>query len=122
VALTAGHCVAGTGSFGVESEMDIPRTDWAMIPIPDAVDAHNVLFTGEKITSVGRERGDYPMCKVGVTTGLTCGMDYLSTPKSFGDSGGPVFQANEDGTVTLIGIVSSNFGYTLPPAEFTLGE
>lgn len=111
VALTAGHCTLGM--FGV---INLPGEDWAMIPLPPGTHAHNILPSGEQLTATGAPEGD--LCRYGQISGTRCDGYTGIIP---GDSGGPVFHTNGDGTATLVGLTSSNTHYsTLPPA-FTLG-
>lgn len=108
VALTAGHCTLGL--FG---EIHLPDTDWSMIPIPPGFAPHNTLPTGERLTSLG---GDAE-CRYGQLSGTRCDGYTGILP---GDSGGPVYQSNGDGTASLVGVTSSNIQYSSLPSGFTL--
>ncbi|MEU1984345.1 hypothetical protein [Nocardia sp. NPDC019395] len=110
VALTAGHCTLGL--FGV---IRLPDEDWAMIPLLPGTPTHNNLPSGERLTAVGAPEGD--LCRWGQRSGTRCD-GY--TGIRIGDSGGPVYRPNGDGTATLVGITSSNIQYSSLPPEFSL--
>ncbi|MBF6350532.1 MULTISPECIES: hypothetical protein [Nocardia] len=110
VALTAGHCTLGL--FG---EIRLPGEDWAMIPLLPGTPTHNTLPSGERLTGLDMPAGD--LCRWGQLSGTRCD-GY--TGIRFGDSGGPVYRPNGDGTATLVGITSSNIRYSGLPPEFSL--
>lgn len=110
VALTAGHCTLGL--FGV---IRLPGVDWAMIPLLPGTPTHNTLPSGERLTGRGAPGG--VLCRWGQRSGTRCN-GY--TGIRVGDSGGPVYRPNGDGTATLVGITSSNIQYSSLPPGFSL--
>jgi len=110
VALTAGHCTLGL--FGV---IRLPDVDWAMIPLFPGTPTHNTLPSGERLTALGAPDG--ALCRWGQRSGTRCD-GY--TGIRVGDSGGPVYRPNGDGTATLVGITSSNVQYSSLPPGFSL--
>lgn len=110
VALTAGHCTLGL--FGA---IRLPDVDWAMIPLLPGTPTHNDLPNGERLTGVGAPGGD--LCRWGQVSGTRCD-GY--TGIQVGDSGGPVYRPNGDGTATLVGITSSNLQFSGLPPDFSL--
>lgn len=110
VALTAGHCTLGL--FGV---IRLPDEDWAMIPLLPGTPTHNTLPSGERLTGVGPPAGD--LCRWGQVSRTRCD-GY--TGILLGDSGGPVYRPNGDGTATLVGVTSSNIQFSGLPPGFSL--
>ncbi|NKY55675.1 hypothetical protein [Nocardia flavorosea] len=110
VALTAGHCTLGL--FGV---IRLPDVDWAMIPLSPGTPTHNTLPSGERLTGLGAPGG--ALCRWGQRSGTRCD-GY--TGIRVGDSGGPVYRPNSDGTANLVGITSSNIQYSSLPPGFSL--
>ncbi|WP_280398362.1 hypothetical protein [Nocardia carnea] len=110
VALTAGHCTLGL--FG---EIRLPNLDWAMIPLLPGTPTHNTLPSGEQLTAAGAPGGE--LCRWGQRSGTRCD-GY--TGIRVGDSGGPVYRPNGDGTATLVGVTSSNVRFSGLPPGFSL--
>lgn len=80
-----------------------------------AVPVATALLNRTPITAVARPRVGERLCKIGSYSGMSCGtVTKVSSSKvhfaavnRFGDSGGPVYRENGDGTVTAIAINSS---------------
>ena len=123
--ITAGHCNAApsryvldrttgaTGRFIVTvHEPDGPFDDYGVIDFGTSRSAP--ALKGMPVTGTGFPDPTNAICHTGVATGVSCGQlagkethrRYLTTGVTGnpGDSGGPVWQLNSDGTATIVGI------------------
>lgn len=129
--LTAGHCnkggpvsynnAAGTyqtiGTFSqtVDVENGVEDSDIALVEFTAVAPTDSAIYGFRPVTGVASPVrlaiGDQ-LCKFGVGTGRQCGkVTYVSPTKVYfdaktdsGDSGGPVYYRNADGTATAVGI------------------
>lgn len=129
--LTAGHCDHGAtasyknavgtyesiGAFSqsVDVEDGIDDSDIGLVEFTSAAPTDSAIYGFRPVTGVASTTrlaiGDQ-LCKFGVATGRQCGkVTYVTPTKVFfeaktdvGDSGGPVYYRNADGTATAVGI------------------
>lgn len=129
--LTAGHCdhggtasyknavgtyeTIGTFSQSVDVEDGVNDSDIALVEFTAPAPTDSAIYGFRPVTgtasSVRLAIGDQ-LCKFGVATGRQCGkVTYISPTKVYfdakadgGDSGGPVYYRNADGTATAVGI------------------
>lgn len=129
--LTAGHCDGGDDSEWTDageyplgqitaSEYDGEYHDAAIILLePEAgapVGAVDGRYPVRDVLGPGQIQVGMPMCKIGTTTGETCGVvtgvDGNVVEASIfsleGDSGSPGFVKNPDGTVSAIGLLTGS--------------
>lgn len=114
--------------------------DTALIKfLPDVEVSKTILDLGQPATHLSQEsveRANPVLCKLGGTTGLTCGeiVDDPNTPASMvaftgggrhGDSGSPVWTYGADGEILAVGTLSStergvttNISYVEPVTEY----
>lgn len=143
VMFTAGHCDAGGkielnskaakgmvpvgefvateygGNRGEQTDVAVMKLS-GTVPLDPAVDGH--VVTG----AVPSVYIGMPLCKVGVTTGRSCGPVLSSTGSKVkfaaavagGDSGGPVYALKENGSAIAVGItIRTSDGDGMPVAE-----
>lgn len=134
VLVTAGHCDGG-GPLAVRDSADGSWTDFGSfrlnaftppfdensndigaVPLTGGPIAFTPALLGQSpVTDAALPRVGQTLCKHGITTGRQCGrVTAVSDRKVFfdamnraGDSGGPVYRENGDGTVTAVGVTSA---------------
>ena len=143
--LTAGHCdhggtasyknSAGTyesiGAFSESIDVDngADDSDIALVEFTAAAPTDSAIYGFRPVTGVASPVrlavGDQ-LCKFGVATGRQCGsVTYVSPTKVYfdaktdgGDSGGPVYYRNADGTATAVGVtIRTNDSGSVAEAE-----
>lgn len=133
IMLTAGHCdeggaqsvfYRGTGAWEpvgtfLINEFDptfADGPDIGVVPIKNTVVPASADLLGRTpVTGAARPTVGQRLCKVGSYSGTTCGeVTKVTSSKVYfegftrhGDSGGPVYLQNGDGTVTAVGITSA---------------
>lgn len=130
VMISAGHCdrggavsmkFSGTGAYEsigsfthtVSEGLDGAADDVGLVGLGSAIPEDFRIFGIRPVTgSTTNLRIGQELCKFGIATGLQCGKITTVTPKKVvfdakaevGDSGGPVYLRNSDGTATAVGV------------------
>lgn len=110
---TLGYMAASEKDDSQELDAAIIRLDPDLGPPISDIDGRYVV---SGVLDAGQLQVGMPICKVGATTGETCGeitdMDGLVVTTSVfslhGDSGSPGFVKNPDGTVSAVGLLSGS--------------
>ncbi|OHU47237.1 hypothetical protein BKG82_26650 [Mycobacteroides chelonae] len=134
VMLSAGHCdqggqvsikYAGTGTYEpvgtftqtIDEGLAGSDDDIGLVKLGSAVPEDLRIYGIRPVTgSTTNLRLGQELCKFGVATGLQCGKITTVTPKKVvfdakgapGDSGGPVYLRNPDGTATAVGVTKGS--------------